>query len=296
MIVSCGEVLFDIFPDSSRLGGAPFNFSCHLARLGHTVRFLSRVGEDDNGQKIMTCIRQYGLNTYDVQIDPVRPTGYVSVSLDATGVPDFEIVPDVAYDHLEFSDHMRRLMRLPPALFYFGTLVQRAPASRQTLQRLFDQKDEKTTFFYDVNLRRDCYTWEIIENSLRYTDILKLNEEELDTIKEMTGFQKNETDFIAYLLEEYRLSLIALTRGNAGSALYAPEAAHETAAVVPDTPVDTVGAGDAFAAVLAAGYLRGLPLPQTLEAASAFAADVCTIAGAVPEDDSFYDKTKRFLG
>ncbi|MFO8049063.1 MAG: carbohydrate kinase [Desulfosudaceae bacterium] len=295
MIIAFGEILFDVFPEYKRLGGAPFNFAYHLKRLGWPVRFLSRVGDDAHGREIIQYVRRYGLDPADIQVDPDHPTGYVSVSLKAEGVPEFNIVPNVAYDHIEITGSMPDFRQNPPDLFYFGTLAQRYQTSAETIQRIFEQKDRSTTFFYDVNLRPDCYTWSTIETSLRHTDILKLNEEELTALRDMSGLSETVPAFIDYLIAEYELTLLALTRGSSGSALYTPTSVLETGADVPKNNVDTVGAGDAFAAVLASGYLSGRPLRQTLEAASAFAADICTIAGAIPEDPDFYNQTRNRL-
>ena len=295
MIIVFGEVLFDVFPQYKRIGGAPFNFAFHLRRLGFPVRFVSRIGDDANGREIRRYLEAAGLNGETVQIDPKHPTGYVSVSLNEAGVPEYSIVFDVAYDFIEMTDALEKRLQEPPSLVYFGTLAQRRSTSHQTLQRILAKKHESTYFFYDINLRTGCYTLRTIEDALPYPGILKLNREELTTLRQMFDYKKDETSFINHLMEKYELSLLSLTDGDRGSALITPETRIDTPGVVADNPVDTVGAGDALAAVLSAGFLTGRPLPDTLEAATRFAADICTIPGAVPEKGSFYQDIKAFI-
>ena len=133
MILALGEILFDIFPDYRRLGGAPFNFAFHLKQLGFPVRFVSRVGEDRNGKEIRAAVKAHGFNPADLQVDSRHATGTVAVSLNDTGVPTFDILPNVAYDHIDFTPAVGSLLE-DCALIYFGTLIQRTDRGFQILQ------------------------------------------------------------------------------------------------------------------------------------------------------------------
>lgn len=293
MIFVIGEVLFDVFPAYKRIGGAPFNFAFHMKQMGFPVNFITRVGEDANGREILDIMEQYGFATNTVQVDPAHETGKVMVQLDNDGVPTFDIVEDVAYDHIDYTEVIDRMLRSRPVMLYAGTLVQRGEKSRQTLRNVFTAKPPVVPFFYDVNLRPRGYTAEAIQSSLKTADILKLNEDELAVIADMFDLSGDAGKVVQACMDRWSLSMVALTRGVAGSELFTPD---DTAAVdVPDgySIIDTVGAGDAFAAVIAAGYLQNRPLKTTALAATDFAARMCAVQGAVPEDMDIYDTLKK---
>ena len=294
MILALGEILFDIFPDYRRLGGAPFNFAFHLKQLGFPVRFVSRVGEDRNGKEIRAALKAHGFNPADLQVDPRRATGTVAVSLNNTGVPTFDILPNVAYDRIEFTPALGSLLE-DCALIYFGTLIQRTDRGFQNLQSILSTRKSNTKCLYDINLRPGGYSRQVVRASLRHADLLKLNEEELDVLKAMHAKKRNEDLFVAFLREHYAIEQVALTRGYRGSTLFTADGRFETATPLVENIVDTVGAGDAFASVLAAGYLRGLPAPKTLTAATRLAAQLCTVAGAIPDGSDLYADVVQLL-
>lgn len=292
MIISIGEVLYDIFPEYRRIGGAPFNFSFHLHSLGIPVTFISRIGDDENGRDILEFLNEIDMRSSFVQVDPVHQSGHVSVALDGDGVPRFEIAADVAYDYIEYTDAVDRILN-QAEFIYFGTLVQRAPTGAQTIKTILERTNSRTTCFYDINLRPGCYTIESIRTSLACCDILKLNKEELDFVKGILAFSGNNEDVVRRLMDRFSIGRVSLTMGKNGSTLFTAEnkfssVPKESAAIQGDT----VGAGDAYAAILALGLLRGWNPSTVVERATKFAGKICDIKGAVPEDRDFY---KPFL-
>jgi fructokinase len=294
MILALGEILFDVFPDYRRLGGAPFNFAFHLKQLGFPVRFVSRVGKDRNGKEIRAAVKAHGFSPADLQVDPRHATGTVAVSLNDTGVPTFDILPNVAYDYIDFTPAVGSLLE-DCTLIYFGTLIQRTERGFKNLQNILSARKSNTKCLYDINLRPGGYTSQVVRESLNHADLLKLNEEELDVLKSMHDQKRDEDRFVAYLREHYGIEMVALTRGKSGSTLFTAEGRFDAATPPVENIVDTVGAGDAFASVLAAGYLLGLPAPTTLNAATRLAAHLCTVAGAIPDDSDLYADVVKLL-
>lgn len=297
MIIVIGEILMDIFPGYERLGGAPFNFAYHLERLGAPVCFVSRVGDDPAGRDILKCLDQRGFDTRHIQIDPDYPTGRVEVIPDDSGGHDFHIVEDVAYDRIELPDHPAELSGGDPVeLIYFGTLAQRTPVAMNRFQRFLKNKNDNTIAFYDVNLRKNAYTREIIHASLRHADFLKLNHDELVLLGEMFAPEVDCEGLAGWFMAHYHIKDTAVTRGSSGSELITPEGRYASGAAEIGRLKDTVGAGDAYAAMLVIGHLNGWSPQRMLDTASRFAADVCTISGAVPSEVSFYDPYRQLIG
>ncbi len=288
MIAVIGEVLYDVFPNFRRIGGAPFNFAFHLIRLGFEVKLITRVGADADGKSLRDFMRQNGFDLDYVQIDETHPTGRVMVYPDQAGGHRFDIRKDVAYDYIDYTESTGQLLRTSPALIYFGSLAQRSARSRQTIQRICRQRSPETLFFYDINLRPDGYSRDIIKTSLDYTDILKLNDEELDVIRKMFGLPDDKMSAVQHLLRDYALKRLVLTKGDRGSEVFTATDQIETPPRKNEKYVDSVGAGDAFAAVFAAGYLQKRDMRQNLAAAADFAGRICGIPGAIPEKDDFY--------
>ncbi len=293
MIVVVGEILLDVYPQYQRLGGAPFNFAYHLQNLGFSVFFISRIGDDAAGRIITEKLKPYGLFLDTIQVDAEKPTGTVQVRLDENGIPDFNIVPDVAYDRIEFvpEKHLSAIRRAK--LIYFGSLSQRTPFGAKTLQAILSQKSPETRCFYDINLRPNCYHEDIILKSLTQTNVLKLNQQELQTLMRILSFRTDVDRFVHSLLDTYPLECICLTLGKRGSMLYTPNGVFSKGPELVDHPVDTVGAGDAYAAMLTVGILKGWAFEKILDMAARFASRICEIKGAVPEPGSFYDSFKQ---
>jgi fructokinase len=284
--------LIDRFPDYERIGGAPFNFAYHIKQMGWPVRFLTRIGDDAAGRQILEMLKNSGLSTEDVQLDTRHPTGRVEVSLDFQGVPQFDIRADAAYDYLDLSQVTAAEVSSAD-LIYYGTLVQRTDRGYGQVQAFLEQKTSVTRGFCDINLRPPHIHPEAIQSSLNHSDILKLNTEELMQISAMLDGPQDEPGAADWLLHKFALSHIAITMGAAGSKVITADQVITSPPAKVDAIVDTVGAGDAYAAVFAAGCLKSLPLDRTLAMATGFAADICGLPGAVPADTKLYKSLRR---
>ena len=288
MILAIGEILYDNFPDYRVLGGAPFNVAVHLRRLGVPVHFFSRTGRDSNGAEIRKAVKELGFSVKDIQRDQRHPTGTVEIELDDAGKPTFDIIEDVAYDYLAYNKAIKTALSQDPAIIYFGTLVQRRPKGYKTIQRILNEKKKDSRCVYDVNLRPHCYSKEIIESSLSGTHVLKLNDEELDELQGMFNHRGSQESFTHRLFKSYPVEMIALTMGGKGAALITPRERCEAAPYPVESIADTVGAGDAFAAILAMGMLRSWKPQQILDNALFFASGICGVKGAIPQDNDIY--------
>lgn len=288
MIIVIGEMLIDIFPEYRRIGGAPFNFAFHLKKLGFPVRLISRVGDDQNGEAILSMASRNGFDTADIQIDAKNPTGTVQVTLDNAGVPRFDIRRNVAYDHLELGPDI--LTGVDDAtLIYYGSLLQRTDAGHRQVVDFLTRLGEGTVRFCDINLRPPHVNHHAVADSLRHADLLKLNDDELVAIRRNVGGPADGDAMMPWLLETFDLKGMVLTRGAHGSSFAGPDGIIHSPVANAGTIVDTVGAGDGFAAILAAGYLRRLDWETSMVLASRFGARICSIPGAIPGDDAFYD-------
>jgi fructokinase len=264
-ILSIGEILWDVFPDTVRLGGAPFNFAVHAHRLGHRVIFLSAVGDDERGRAALGRAAALGLTTEFIQVAAGRPTGSVSVRLDAEGHPDFTIHRPAAYDWLTLDGpQLRRLGELRPDWIYFGTLYPMEDRAGDVMRGLMDAVPGARRF-YDVNLRRGCYTPELVRELLRLADAVKLNDEEAERFPDLD-----------------EIPSVAVTRGERGCAVRIGKDRAECPGYTV-TVVDTVGAGDAFAAAFLHGLAAGWSAAKTGDFANRLGAVVASRAGAVPE-------------
>lgn len=282
VVIGIGELLFDIFPSGKKLGGAPVNFAYHVAQLGVESLAVSAVGRDSLGDEIMEILAENGVQSRVARVD--APTGTVQVTLDERGVPNFEICRDVAWDNIPLSEELLMLAANCRALC-FGTLAQRSELSRRTIQQLLDAipATSNALVVYDINLRQQFYSKEIIEQSLEKSNVLKINDDEFRIVAPILGF--SPADFeqgCRQLLERYNLKMVVLTCGEKGSWIYTPEECSYM-----DTPkvevVDTVGAGDSFTAALCASLLKGATLREAHQKAVEISAFVCTRAGAMPK-------------
>ncbi|MCJ7773584.1 MAG: PfkB family carbohydrate kinase [Desulfobacterales bacterium] len=295
MIVVIGEILIDVFDDYQRIGGAPFNFAFHLKKLGWPVRLLTRVGDDAYGKTILDLLKKHKFNIDDVQIDTHHPTGTVRVALDGQGVPQFDIHTNVAYDYLD--DDTADSTDWPSVqMIYIGTLAQRNSKNCTRIQSIMNHKHLKTKVFYDINLRPPHINTEAVETSLRHADIIKLNTDELTTIQNMFHGPENAKQCVPWLMNQFLVEMVVLTKGPEGSTIYTADQTVVAPSFKTNNIVDTVGAGDAYAAATAAGCLNGLPPDVIAEKASAFAAYICTLPGAVPEVSAIYKELRRQLG
>lgn len=291
-VLCFGEVLADRFPDREVLGGAPFNVARHLhglgGRSGPVPVLVTRVGRDPLGQRVLSAMTGAGLPIDGVQQDFLRDTGVVKVGLDESGQPSFEIPPDQAWDHIH--PDIARLVGLAwrPGRVYFGTLAQRS-ASRQALRYLLISSQAEG--FLDLNLRDPWVRDDILRGSLGLARTVKLNEQELSRLAALLHLPGHDfRERGRALLETFRSRRLLVTRGGNGAWLLDAEAGELEAAGANAAVevVDSVGAGDAFAAVFLLGLHLDWPLQDTLDRAHRFAGAVCGLRGAVPDDASFY--------
>ena len=285
-ILSFGEILYDVFPDSHRLGGAPFNFAYHLHAFGFPSVLVSRVGDDAFGRKILA----FAANSFHgaaLQIDPRHGTGRVVVEVDELGVPTFDILDDVAYDYIAYDGEVEKIVKAAPPLVYFGTLAQRHEISRSTLKRLIGETGP-SIFLYDMNLRPPYYSKDVVAWSLTTCHGVKLNEDELELCRSFFPYGGGGESWVRTLMERFDLKWVCLTRGERGSALYGPSGPVMVEQVPQYNVVDTVGAGDAYTAILALGLLKGWTPETILERATSFAGAICQERGAIPQEDDFY--------
>lgn len=273
--------MWDMLPEGKKIGGAPANFAYHVSQFGLDSRVVSAVGEDELGAEILKNFREKKLNCM-IETVPY-PTGTVQVELDINGVPCYDIREGVAWDNIPFTPALEGLARQTRAVC-FGSLAQRSVVSRETINRFLDAMPDGEGQYkiFDINLRQGFYTKEILCNSMRKCNILKINDEELVTVSRMFGYPGIDLqDKCWILLAKYNLRMLILTCGVNGSYVFTP--GEISFVETPKVEVaDTVGAGDSFTAAFVASILKGKPVPEAHKIAVATSAFVCTQNGAMP--------------
>ena len=273
-----GETLWDLLPGGPQLGGAPCNFACRIHELGNSTILATRLGRDDLGQQAAERLAELGLETSFLQRDDARPTGTVTVEVDKQGVPDFTILPDVAYDFIEVTPDLRSAAATADA-FCFGTLAQRAPTSRETLARLLDESPGFKIL--DLNLRKDCHSNETIMGSLERANLLKLNEDEAGVLAQLFRFADPAIpSFCDSILKRFPLSHVVVTLGERGAFAATTNGVRAYAPGHRVKLVDTCGSGDAFTAGFVHELLQEQPLVACLERGNLLGALVATQPGA----------------
>ncbi len=299
-VILFGEALVDELPSKRGLpGGAPFNVACHLRAFGVEPLLISRVGEDAEGEMLRWAALRRGLDTRGMQTDHEHLTGEAVVEVAEEG-PRFEIPPDRAWDFIRADEALRALRGEAPELLYFGTLAQRGAVSRSALSRLLNL-DVKSRFL-DLNLRPPWFDVETVRRSLESADVVKASEEELRVVGDLLGLSDpgpgaGVTERVEALLRAFRIRNVLVTRGARGAWLLT-EGGDQTIVARPplEDVVDTVGAGDAFSAVLILGSLRGWPESMSLVRADDFARALCRIPGAIPQNDAIYRPFREAWG
>ena len=280
-IIGLGEILFDLLPSGAQLGGAPANFAYHVCRLGGRGVAVSAIGRDSLGEEVKAILASKKLEAVLPEVD--YPTGVVKVALDERGVPEYTIIEDVAWDNVPYTPAMKELASNAAAVC-FGTLAQRNPVTRATVMKFISDMPEDSLKVYDINLRQHFYSREIIEESLKVADILKINDEEIAIVGEMFGMEGGYEAICRIFIECYGLRLVILTKGAEGSEVITMEETYSLAC--PEVAIaDTVGAGDSFTAAFVYAYLRGDSLADCHSLANRISAFVCSRSGAMPDYD-----------
>lgn len=278
-VVGIGEIVWDMFPDGSVLGGAPLNFAFVAGELGCQPVIISAVGQDELAEKTLKRIEEIGVDTSTVQRNAL-PTGRVLVKLDNQGIPQYEILENVSWDSIVCSDKEKALVSDADAVCW-GSLAQRSKDSCAAISELLDATKPHCLKVFDINIRQHYYCREVFEKSLMRTDVLKLNEDELPLVAEMFSISGTDAEKIAAIIEKFNLTMIIYTAGASFSEIYDKTGclSHQ------DTPkvnvVDTVGAGDSFTAGFIASYLNGATVQQAHERAVRISAYMCTQKGAI---------------
>src|ERR1700722_5829470 len=286
--VGLGELLWDLLPSGKQLGGAPANFAYITNLLGDHGIPASRIGCDALGDEALQKLTQLGLSTSFVQRDSVHPTGTVNVKIDDAGQPCFDILHPVAWDYLDWTKEWEQLACEADAVC-FGSLAQRSARSQSTIKTFLNATRREAIRIFDVNLRQNFYSRQILAESMSLATIVKLNHEELPKIMALFELEhRSEKDSARRLLSLHNLKLICVTRGGAGSLLISADECSEHAGVKVKV-TDTIGAGDAFTAAMVHGYLRGVPLDQINEMANRVGAWVASQSGATPSPNHLQD-------
>lgn len=291
LVVGLGELLWDCFADSKRPGGAPANVAFQANQLGCEGVVCTRVGNDADGEELVTFLQRQGLDTRFVQRDEALPTGRVTVDTSRPGSPDYVIHENVAWDAIAFDGPTERLMQSADAIC-FGTLAQRCETSRETIHRSLAAAADDGLKVYDVNLRQQWYAREWVERSLQQADVLKLSHHEVQVLQELLELPSAEhREFAAAVQERFGVSLVCVTRAERGCLLVSSTEAVD----VPGEPVavvDAVGAGDAFTAALIYARLHAWPLERAGRFANAVGGLVTTRDGAMPPLVEEFDRLK----
>ena len=292
-ITSIGEILFDIYPNHKRLGGAPLNFIYHIKKLTGSGNIISRVGKDVLGNKIINELNHAEISPHFIQHDNLHPTGMAIVSINKDGIPNFKIDTDSAFDFIDQTEENEGLINNETDCLYFGTLAQRSEISRKTIQSFFNRG---LKYFGDVNIRQNFYDEDILKATLEAADFIKVNYDEMHVLNDIFIQTEYSTEKIAFdLMEKFNLNMIAVTRGKDGASIFENGKKFNFSNV--DTKVvDTTGAGDAFSAMLCIGYLHGFEIPYINKLANDFASDVCQFEGALPKNDRIYESFREQLG
>lgn len=284
-----GEVLFDHFVDGTRvLGGAAFNVAWHLHGFGMNPLLISRVGQDIPGEEVIAAMHEWGMDTRGIQIDPARPTGMVQVSINR-GEPTFEIMPEQAFDYVNYILAATIIAREDISFLYNGTLTSRNPAGRKSLKSTRKQNNG-IPIFVDLNLRAPWWDDELVDFTLQGTRWVKMNHDELARVMKSDGDSIEAIEFSARdLAKRYALEMLIVTRGEQGACLimdddglkcYQPEKSCNI--------VDVIGAGDAFTATTLTGLTRGWPQEIIMTQANEFAASICGQHGSTAMDQELY--------
>lgn len=286
--VCFGEVLWDVFPTGSRAGGAPFNVAYNLDKMGTEVKMISKVGDDELGNALLSQIRNWNISTDFIQIADDKPTGTVTANFDEHGEAHYDIVNDVAWDHITVLPEHKELITNSKA-FVFGSLIARNEVSKNTLLELLEFSDFRV---FDVNFRPPFIDFELIKTLLHKADLVKMNKAELRTIIEFLGeLYIDEDQSIKYIQKYFDLNEIVLTKGSKGARYFVGDRSYDFSAVSIDVN-DTVGSGDSFLAGFLSKRIQGKSPEEIMKQAVSLGAFITSKSGACP--DYTYEEFKSF--
>lgn len=279
IIVGLGEALWDCLPDGKKLGGAPANFAYHVGQFGFDTIAVSAVGNDRLGDETIASLKAKGLKYMMPRVS--YPTGTVQVTLDDNGIPTYDIRENVAWDNIPFSPELEDLAHNCRAVCW-GSLAQRNVVSRDTINKFLDTAPKDCLKIFDINLRQNFYTKEVISESIKRCNVLKINDEELVVIGRLFGYPGLDMENKCWLiLGKYNLDMLVLTCGVNGSYVFTPGSVSFQETPLVDV-VDTVGAGDSFTGTFCASILSGMSVKDAHALAVKVSAFVCTQSGAMP--------------
>lgn len=279
IIVGLGEALWDCLPEGRKIGGAPANFAFHASQFGNEAWVVSAIGNDELADETLEALSKNGLRLEMPRVD--FPTGMVNVVLDEEGVATYDIKENAAWDNIPYTPQIEALASRCKAVC-FGSLSQRSEVSRQTVYRFLDAVPAGCLRVFDINLRQNFYSKNVICESLRRCDILKINDEELVEISRMFGYPGLDLENKCWLiLGKYNLRMLIFTCGANGSYVFS-EGRISFVETPKVTVADTVGAGDSFTGSFIAALLKGLTVPEAHRRAVEVSAYVCTQNGAMP--------------
>ena len=278
-VIAVGEIVWDMLPAGKQLGGAPLNFAFFSKELGAEAYAVSAIGNDVLGDETLAVASATGVNLDYLQRNNL-PTSRVLISLDNEGVPQYEIVENVAWDALECPQMILDLVK-DASVMCWGSLAQRSVTSRQSVLAMLSAAPKECVKVFDINIRQHYYSREVIETSLGYADILKLNEDELPLVASILGLSGPEHDVVSQLIEKYALKYLVYTHGADFSEVFSATGEYSHVPTPKVKVVDTVGAGDSFTAVFVTSILQGLSMAESHARAVEVSAYVCTQNGAI---------------
>lgn len=280
LVVGLGEVLWDMLPEGRKIGGAPVNFAYHAGQFGIDTMAVSAIGNDKLGEDTIAEMNGKHLNHIFPSVP--YPTGSVQVKLDEKGVPAYDIKENVAWDNIPFTNEIESVARSCRAVC-FGSLAQRNAVSRNTIRKFIESTPSGCIRIFDINLRQNFYTSNVIHDSLELCNILKINDEEIMLVSRMFNYDSSNIGNVCRtIMEDFSLEMVILTCGTKGSYIFTKGGV----SFMPTPKVnvaDTVGAGDSFTGSFCAAILRGLPVAEAHKKAVEVSAYVCTQNGAMPE-------------
>lgn len=280
LVVGLGEVLWDMLPEGRKIGGAPVNFAYHAGQFGIDTMAVSAIGNDKLGEDTIAEMNGKHLNHIFPSVP--YPTGSVQVKLDEKGVPAYDIKENVAWDNIPFTNEIESVARSCRAVC-FGSLAQRNTVSRSTIRKFIESTPDGCIRIFDINLRQNFYTSNVIHDSLELCNILKINDEEIMLVSRMFNYDSSNIENVCRtIMEDFSLEMVILTCGTKGSYIFTKD----DVSFMPTPKVnvaDTVGAGDSFTGSFCAAILRGLPVAEAHKKAVEVSAYVCTQNGAMPE-------------